>query len=405
MAEVAAQLLNLEPHRDLFRRSFGSARDLCLVRAPYRVCPLGAHSDHQGGTVLGMAIARGVSFLWRPRADRLVRIHSLEFPEEFSFSVSDLPRPRGKGFWGDYVVGAVWALAEQGCALTRGLDGAIGGEFPVGGLSSSAAVGLAYGVAFRQANEHACEPWDVVRSAVHGENGYVGVSCGLLDPATIFFAEEGKLVCIDCRDETVAVVAPGQSMPPYAVGIVFSGIARALARSGYNNRVTECRQAAQRLGELTGRGNGVRRLGEIRREEFEHYKHELSAPLRGRAEHYFTEYARVHAGLEAWQRGDLARFGALITQSGASSVCNYEAGCPEIILLWEVLAQTPGVYGTRFSGGGFGGSVIALIDPAEAPAIEARIRQHYLDRYPSFAPEFRVDVQSSARGLWWGKLT
>ena len=170
----------------------------------------------------------------------------------------------------------------------------------------------------------------------------------------------------------------------------------------YNNRVAECREAARLLGERLHRTKMVRALGEIPRDEYERLKGELPAPLRRRAEHFFTENARVHQGLRTWQEGDLVRFGALVNESGASSVKNYEAGCPEIIDLWEILVKTPGVYGTRFSGGGFGGAVIAIVDPERAESVAACVREGYAKRHPEYSREFRVDFRASGPGVRWG---
>jgi galactokinase/galacturonokinase len=280
----------------------------------------------------------------------------------------------------------------------------VAGELPVGGLSSSAAVALAYGIAFRRANGLPVREWDVIEAAVRGENGYVGVSCGLLDPTTIVFAEEENLLRIRCRDKDVAIVPPGRSMPPYSLALCFSGIERALVESGYNDRVSECRQAAALLGQAAGRSRPARLLCDLTREQFERSGGALPDKLRRRAEHFFSESARVHRGLRAWQEGDLARFGALVNESGASSVINYEAGCPEIRVLWELLAETPGVYGSRFSGGGFGGAVIAFVDPEAVARVEEEIRDRYLRRFPACAPGFRLFFRSSGKGVRWGRL-
>jgi galactokinase/galacturonokinase len=404
MAEEARTIPIPDAARTLFVDRYGEDHGLNAVRAPYRVCPLGAHIDHQGGTVLGMSVDRGVTFLWRPGRNATVRLSSHEFPGEVTFSLDDLPPPRGQGFWGDYAAAAAWSLREEGHKLSVGLDGVVTGELPVGGLSSSAAVGLAYGVAFRLANGLALRDWDVIRSGLRGENGYVGVSCGLLDPTTIFFARKESLVRICCREERVSIVAPGRGMPAYTIGIVFSGVERALPRSGYNNRVKECRRAARLLGERAGRREPVENLGAITREEFRRHRGELPGDLRRRAEHYFGEAARVEQGLAAWRKGELAAFGSLVNESGASSVDNYEAGCPEIVYLWNTLRQSPGVYGTRFSGGGFGGAVIAIVDPAAAGEVEEEVRARYLERYPQCASGFRVEFRSSDVGLRWGRL-
>ena len=402
MGETSIQPLLYSQLKSLFTERYGSTTDLKVVRVPYRICPLGAHSDHQGGTVLGMAIDQGVTFLWRVRKDAEVKISSLGFPGDISFSLDDLPPAMGRGFWGDYAVGAAWSLLQKNRTLSTGIEGVIGGDLPVGGLSSSAAVSLANGIAFRIANSIGMDAWDVVTAAVDSENGYVGVSCGLLDPATIFFAETGNLVRIDCRDREVDIFPRHDKMLPCSLGIVFCGVERSLVRSNFNERVSECFQAAKCLGERVHREDAVRRLIDITPEEHERHEDQLPQALRLRAEHFFSEQARVHKGLKAWQEGDIVLFGSLVTESGSSSIVNYEAGCPEVIYLWELLSEIPGVYGTRFSGGGFGGAVIALVDPEQTGTVEEQVRYHYLDRHPDYAPLYRVEVRSSGSGPVWG---
>ena len=206
----------------------------------------------------------------------------------------------------------------------------------------------------------------------------------------------------DRRDATIAL--PGKRMPSYTIAIVFSGIERALARTGYNNRVSECRQAAAMLGESAGRTQAVDHLIDVTPEEYDRFKEKLPDPLRRRAEHFFSESARVERGVRAWQEGRLELFGSLVNGSGASSVENYEAGCPEIIELWKIVRSVRGVYGTRFSGGGFGGAVIAFVDPTSTENVEAEVRARYLDRYPACAPDFRIEFRSSGDGLRWGEV-
>jgi galactokinase/galacturonokinase len=193
-------------------------------------------------------------------------------------------------------------------------------------------------------------------------------------------------------------------MPSWTIAIVFSGVERTLARSGYNSRVSECRRAAAILGERAGRTYAVDRLVGITPEEYERLGEHLPEPLRRRAAHFFGERDRVEQGLCAWQEGRLDRFGSLMNESGASSVENYEAGCPEIIELWKIVRSVRGVYGTRFSGGGFGGAVIAFVDPTLTEDVEAEVRARYLDRYPACAPDFRIEFRSSGDGLRWGEV-
>lgn len=388
-----------EKARAAFRARAGGGAPQ-LVRAPYRVCPLGAHIDHQGGTVLGMAIDRGVVLAWKPRDDGRVRLASLDFPEEAEFDAAAPGPPRGRVFWGDYAAGQAAALAAGGARLARGIDGVMAGEMPIGGLSSSAAAGLCCGVALRRANGIALDPWDLIRSTRRAENDYAGVACGLLDPATIVFAEARRLVRIDCRAQEASLVAPGEGLPPFAVAVAFSGVTRALAGSGYNNRVAECREAARLLARAAGRADGAAVLSDISREEHDAFGAALPDALRRRAAHYFGEAARVEDGIAAWRAGDLARMGALMNASGESSIVNYEAGCPEVIALWEILRARRDVLGARFSGGGFGGAVVALV-PAGAADIEEETARAYAARCPQAAAGFRLELRASGPGLRW----
>jgi galactokinase len=123
---------------------------------------------------------------------------------------------------------------------------------------------------------------------------------------------------------------------------------------------------------------------------YEQYQVRLEPPLDRRARHFFTEVQRVRDGVQAWSRGDLHEMGRLINASGASSVYDYESGCPHLITLYEILRDCPGVYGARFSGAGFRGSCIGLVHPAARQEIEAAIRAHYPDKHPDVADAYSV---------------
>lgn len=378
-----------------FQARCGASGGARIVRAPFRVCPLGAHIDHQGGTVTGLAIESGVTFAWRPRADGVVRVTSLDYPGEVLFQAAQVPPPRGRGFWGDFVAGAASVL-DAPCA---GIEGVIGGGLTAGGLGSSAAVALAYAVAFRVANGMPLDPWELVTAARRAENRYVGVACGLLDPAVIVYARAGCLTRIDCRTCAVSQVVPGASMPLYTIAVARSGVTRTLADSAYNRRVDECREAARMLGARGGIAAEL--LCEVPAALWERGRDALPPVLQRRAAHYFGESARVAQGTAAWEAGDLAGFGRLMNASGESSVTHYEAGCTQVVDLWRILRDTPGVYGARFSGGGFGGAVIACVVAGAEEAVEERSHRLYAARHPDEGARFRMEFWAGGPGLAW----
>jgi galactokinase len=177
----------------------------------------------------------------------------------------------------------------------------------------------------------------------------------------------------------------------FGILVVYSGVTDQLVGTGYNTRVAECRAAATSLLEL-GRQAVPEdvRLRHVAPELFADHADRLDAPLMRRARHFFGEMARVQAGVNAWQGGDLATLGKLVNESGESSVKWYECGSPQLITLYETLRAIPGVYGTRFSGAGFRGNCIALIDPAQGEAIAEAVHRHYPTTHPDVAEKYNI---------------
>jgi len=364
-----------------------------LVEAPLRICPLGAHVDHQGGVVTGMTVDRQVVMAAVPGTDAVARVVSLDFPGEVVVELEDQV-PTRAGDWGDYVRAAVAVLLKEH-RLRSGFRAVIGGDLPGAGLSSSAAVLVAYLLALTRANEINIGRQDLVGLAQRAENEYVGVASGRLDQSIILFAEPGRLTRVDCSDLSIEQVPRPTGSRDFRVLVAFSGVGRALAGSGFNTRVGECHEAARILLELGGEAPREHPgLSDVQPEIFEQFAADLPQAERRRAAHYFGEQRRVLRGVEAWRQGDLDRFGALMTASGASSIHNYESGTAELMTLYEALRDAPGVYGTRFSGGGFGGSCIALIEPEAGSSVIEAVKRRYQAAHPEAAAEASFHVCS-----------
>jgi galacturonokinase len=373
-----------EQFETAFGNSGGSGQRRLLF-SPYRVCPLGAHVDHQDGVVTGMAIDSGVAFAFAPRPDTRVRAASANFQGLVEFDLQEIP-PAQPGDWGNFARGAAHALQRRGYRLERGADLSLVGELPVGGLSSSAAVGVGYLLAL--------SPEENVALARAIENEYVGLNSGVLDQSMILLSREGALLRLDCRTgERTYVEAPspsGGTGPAVTIGVAYSGLSHALVGTGYNQRVAECREAAQLLLDRAGLpvpGGGAR-LRDVPPDAYEQHRDSLPENLRKRAAHYFGEQRRVAEGVQAWGAGDVGRFGQLVAESGRSSIENYECGAPELIALYRALLDAPGVYGARFSGAGFRGSCLALVDPARFQEVGQRVRDAYMRAFPQYAETF-----------------
>lgn len=365
----------------LGRISHSDGSKAFLVTAPLRICPIGAHVDHQGGIVTGMTIDRFVFLAAVPDSEPIFRLESLDFPGVVEVDLTDDVPPK-TGDWGDYVRAAVYALGQD-WTLDTGIRGVIGGDLPGAGLSSSAAVVIAYLLALTRVNGIGLAREGVSALVQRAENDYVGVESGRLDQSIILYAKRGNLTRVACSDQIIDHVPYPESARDFDVLVAFSGVPRALARSDFNNRVEECRRAAKTLGKLSGSppaGDPI--LSEVSTEAFERFAAELPTTLRRRAAHYFSEQRRVLKGVEAWRKGDIERFGSTMTASGSSSIHNYECGTAELVTLYEHLRDAAGVFGTRFSGGGFGGSCIALIAPDAAGSIIEEVSRHYEKAHP-----------------------
>ena len=370
-----------------------------LAFSPYRICPVGAHSDHNLGKITGLAINAGIRIAYRPKQNGVIEMLSLQFPKRAQWHVREIPEKTGD--WADYLRGATWAL-EKIQPVSVGVCGVIEGSLPIGGLSSSAAVILAFISALCNVNGIHLTPQQLIDTAYDAEKNYVGVNVGKLDQSCEVLSRKGHLLYLDCRDDTYELIPTPDSMKPYRIAIFFSGLEHSLAGSKYNMRVDELRAGVYALQAFAGLEYGKFNQAmarDIPFEVYEQYKSKLPEPWRKRCEHWFTEFRRVEAGAEAWRRGDIEEYGKLSFESGWSSIHNWESGAPEQIKLYEIMRETDGIYGGRFSGAGFKGCCMALIDPAKEEQIRETVGQKYLDAFPEMKGRYSFHLCESADGV------
>lgn len=367
---------------------------------PYRICPLGAHSDHQLGRITGFAIDKGIHIAYGPKQNGIVEIASLQFSKRAQWHVATTPAEK-QGDWADHLRGATIALNRRH-ALRIGLCAIIDGELPIGGLSSSAAVIITFLSALCHLNSITLSPQELIEISKEAENRYVGVSCGKLDQSCEVYCRKNQLLYMDMRDDSYELIPTASNMKPYEIAIFFSGLERSLASSKFNMRVDECRSAAYALKAFSGMEYGKfeeTNLRDVPYEVYLRYKERLPVNWARRAEHWYTEYQRVQAGAEAWRRGDVEAFGRLCFESGRSSIENWETGSPELIKLYEIMTHTPGIYGGRFSGAGFKGCCMALIDPACEAAVLQQVEREYLAAFPALQGKYSAHICHTADGV------
>lgn len=367
---------------------------------PYRVCPIGAHSDHQLGKITGFAINKGIHMAYGPKQNGVIEIQSLQFDKRAQWHVSSTPETP-EGDWADHLRGATIALHSR-YNLKIGLCAIVDGELPIGGLSSSAAVIIAFLSALCKMNNIHLAPRELIVIAQEAENSYVGVACGKLDQSCEVYCKKDHLLYLDIQNDSYELIPQSPKMKPYKFAIFFSGLERSLATSAYNMRVDECRSAAYALKAYAGMEYGKfaqTNLRDVPVEVFQKYKDRLPENWRKRAEHWYSELDRVQKGAEAWRNGDIEAYGRLCFESGYSSIHSWETGSPELIKLYEIMTKTPGIYGGRFSGAGFKGCCLAIIDPAYEETIIETVTKEYVAAFPHLEGKYSVYVCESADGV------
>lgn len=385
----------VEKFEEIYRKSPDA-----VAFCPYRICPIGAHSDHQHGKITGLAIDKGISFAYHPKRNGVVELASLQFDKRAQFHIRGVPERRQMD-WADYLRGATLELSQR-YTLSTGLCGVIEGSLPIGGLSSSAAVTIVFLSALCKVNGITLEPVEMITMAMAAENNYVGVSCGKLDQSCEIYSRKDHLLYLDTLDDSYELIPTPASMPPYEIAIFFSGVERTLAGSKFNMRVDECRSAAYALKAFSGMEYGKfaeTHLREVPRSVYDEYKDRLPDTWRRRAEHWYTEFDRVEKGAEAWRRGDLKEYGRLSFESGRSSIYNWETGSPELKALYEIMERTDGIYGGRFSGAGFKGCCMALIDPSFRGFILEKVEKEYLAQFPELNGHYGAYICHSSDGV------
>lgn len=334
------------------------------VTAPGRVNLLGEHVDYNDGVVLPAAIDRTVKLAIEPGQGNEVHLVALDLNQEVTFSLLDLekkvdvtnsPLPA----WALYPAGVAWAAKKVGLPVI-GFRGVFTSDIPIGaGLSSSAAVEVAFAAGWQAMCAWSIDPVQLARLCQLAENQYVGVNCGLMDQFASVNGVAGHALYFDTRSLAWRAVP----LPPHtALVIADSTVRRSLADSSYNDRRAACEEAARLLGEKLP---GVKALRDVPPETFREHASLLREPVRTYAQHVVEEIARVERAARCLEQGDAVCFGQLMLEGHASLRDLYQVSIPELDTLVEIAANLPGCYGARLTGAGFGGCTVNLVDEDE----------------------------------------
>jgi galactokinase len=332
------------------RMPSGSPTNSITAYAPGRAELLGNHTDYNEGYVLALAVNRGITLTGKARHDRTIRIHSLDLKATETIALDHLAAEKVVG-WSRYTLGVVDQFCRNDIPV-EGFEAEISGNLPAGaGLSSSAALENATVLFLLQAFGGKLTPMQIAHFSQQAEHDFVGVRCGLLDQIASLMSKENHATFIDCRSFQVDYVPlDGKT----SIILANSGVKHSLVEGEYNARREDCEAAARAL--------GVKALRDVSSEMLKAHRNKLSDRIYRRALHIVEGNEGVLAGAEALRRGDHAGFGKLMFASHESSRVNFENSCPELDALVDAARRTPGIFGARLSGGGFGGATINLVE-------------------------------------------
>jgi len=343
------------------------------VRAPGRVNLLGEHVDYNEGIVLPAAIDRYVHLQAAARSDTTVDLTALDLGQRISFDVEDL-QARQLPDWARYPAGVAWAARQRGLTVS-GIHAVFTSTVPIGaGLSSSAAVEVAFGALWNELNGWGLSRLELARLCQQAENQFVGVNCGLMDQFASACGVKDHALMFDTRSlEYEPVPLPSGT----ALVIADSGVRRTLAGSAYNQRRADCEEAVRLLQMHLP---AIHSLRDVSPEDFNRLALYLPEQVRQHARHVVEEIARVQQAVKYLKGGDSRSFGELMYEGHASLRDLYQVSIPELDALVEIAAHLPGCLGARLTGAGFGGCTVNLVLEEAGRTFAQSLAQEYHTR-------------------------
>jgi len=359
-----------------------------LFRAPGRVNLIGEHTDYNDGFVMPMAIGFSAWMELRPLTENRLEIFSENFGEHTEFPLGQ-SHPQPRSHWSDYVTGLAVMLEKAGHAV-QGASLRIRSDVPLGaGLSSSAAIEVATACALT-ANSHLnLDRRELAKLCRQAENEFVGARVGIMDQFASLFGQANQALLIDCRSLEYQLVPLSENAQFVVCNTM---VKHKLASSEYNQRRAECEAGVKHL---AANLPNVTALRDVTSQELETNRAGLPELIYRRCRHVVTENSRVLDAGQALEAGDLRRFGELMNESHRSLRDDYEVSCRELDLMVELARQVPGVYGSRMTGGGFGGCTVTLVANERVDEFKGLVSAGY-QRATGLLPEIYVCV--AARG-------
>jgi galactokinase len=376
--------------RAQFSRIFGEGERIHVIRAPGRVNLIGEHTDYNDGFVFPMAIEPEVRMACRAREDGKIRLASTAFPGQLAEFSVEKKIERGEPGWSNYTRGVAAEFIAAGVPVA-GMDALISNSLPVGsGLSSSAAIEVASAHALLTLQGLEMELRRLALLCQRAEHAYAQVPCGIMDQTIVAGGRRDHAMLLDCRDLSQQFVPiDGTEL---RIVIVNSMVKHALSDGAYAERRQQCERGVEYFSRAHP---SVKALRDVTPGMLDAARNELPDTVFRRCRHVVTENLRTTAAAAKLSNRYYDAVGELMIESHRSLRDDYEVSCPELDLLADEAAKVKGVYGARMTGGGFGGCIVALVQPRSVD----RLAEHLNDVYPArFAKEPQIYVTTAAAG-------
>lgn len=378
-----------------FIKLFGTSDDARVYFAPGRVNLIGEHIDYNGGHVFPCALTVGNYVIAKKRTDRKLRFFSINYKRGGVMTSSlDKLFYRKNDHWINYPKGVIWAFIEKGYKIDCGLDVLIYGNIPGSGLSSSAAVEVSIGVMLKDMFNLDVTMEEVALLSQKAENEFNGMNCGIMDQYASAMGKENQAMLLNCSDLSCKYVPV--NLKGCKIVVTNSRKPHSLSSSHYNERREECNRALKDLQcELK-----IDNLCQLSVEEFEKYKHLIKDDIcRQRAKHVVYEEQRTIDAIKALNDNDVEEFGRLLNESGDSLRYDYDATCFEIDTLVDESRKQKGVYGSRETGGGWGGNTVSIVSSACVDDFIKNVGKAYQRKTGLTASFFVLEIGDGARRL------
>jgi galactokinase len=350
--------------------------DEITVKAPGRVNLLGEHVDYNGGIVLPVAIDRQVTLRASLIQEPLISLYAKDLDTRVRIPIDHLEEKCDE--FGDplpgfalYPAGVAWALRKNGLEVS-GIEAEFTSNIPIGaGLSSSAAIEVAFALAWQHFADWDIERMRLVRICQQSENEYVGVNSGIMDQFSSAFGKQGHALSFDTGSLDWEPIPLPKDI---AIVIADSGVRHTLVGSGYNDRRQDCEEGLRKLQEFIP---DAKHLRDIQIEQFYTHKHLLNDRERKRVRFVIEEIDRVFQAVDFLKQGNVAAFGELMFATHAGLRDLYEVSTPENDTLVDIASKLDGCYGARITGGGFGGCTVNLVDESHVDSFISTLHDQY----------------------------